>query len=131
MPWRLVISSIVMIVAAQSPAADTMTMSGSLSRAAHTEQVGHVDGHVDSKRAGPSQVKTSAGADSLRGFSGNRDTGRGSIVTSTHEVHTPDSLDSWLMLLVAGGLVVLQLRRKQKTLPQRPLIESESRLYWG
>ncbi|MGC3981964.1 MAG: hypothetical protein QM808_11935 [Steroidobacteraceae bacterium] len=30
--------------------------------------------------------------------------------------------DAWLMLLVASGLVVLQLRRKQKSLPQRPLI---------
>lgn len=35
---------------------------------------------------------------------------------------TPGKSDSWLMLLAAGGLVVLQLRRKQKTLPQRPLI---------
>jgi hypothetical protein len=35
------------------------------------------------------------------------------------------------MLLVAGGLVVMQLRRKQKTLPQRPVIESENKLFWG
>lgn len=31
-------------------------------------------------------------------------------------------VDIWLMALVGAGLIVLQLRRKQKTLPQRPLI---------
>lgn len=40
-------------------------------------------------------------------------------------------LDFWLMLLVAAGLVVLQLRRKQKSLPQRPVADSEKKLFWG
>lgn len=29
--------------------------------------------------------------------------------------------DTWLMLLIGSGLVALQLRRKQKSLPHRPL----------
>lgn len=32
-------------------------------------------------------------------------------------------LDKWLMLLAAVGLVVLQLRRKHKSLPQRPMVD--------
>jgi len=30
--------------------------------------------------------------------------------------------DGWLMALAGAGLVVLQLRRKHKSLPQRPII---------
>jgi hypothetical protein len=60
-----------------------------------------------------------------------RDGGLRSLAISQYEARTPRDLDSWLMLLVGGGLVVLQLRRKQKTLPQRPMIESENKLFWG
>jgi uncharacterized membrane protein YccC len=60
-----------------------------------------------------------------------RDGGLRSLAAHKYEPHTPQDMDTWLMLLVAGGLVVMQLRRKQKTLPQRPVIESENKLFWG
>lgn len=63
------------------------------------------------------------------------------LSTARYEASAPGSsapgqmdakhLDVWLMLLVAAGLVVLQLRRKQKTLPQRPLADSENKVFWG
>jgi hypothetical protein len=35
------------------------------------------------------------------------------------EAAKPGALDGWLMVLAAFGLIVLQLRRKHKSLPQR------------
>lgn len=40
----------------------------------------------------------------------------------------PSELDLWLMALAGAGLIVLQLRRKQKSLPQRPLISTDNKL---
>jgi hypothetical protein len=38
-----------------------------------------------------------------------------------NNVERNKTADSWLMLLAALGLIVLQLRRKHKSLPQRPI----------
>lgn len=127
MLWRQVVSFFVMTVAVQSHAADGMITRGSPSTIARSEII-DVTAHVG---GGSSQTEASAGSKPLYDFLVHRDAGLGSIATSAYEVHTQNGLDSWLMLLVAGGLVVLQLRRKQKTLPQRPLIESDNKLYWG
>ncbi len=35
------------------------------------------------------------------------------------EAHKPGALDTWLSVLAAFGLIVLQLRHKHKSLPQR------------
>lgn len=58
------------------------------------------------------------------------------LSTARYESSAPGQMDAkhldvWLMLLVAAGLVVLQLRRKQKTLPQRPLADSDNKVFWG
>jgi hypothetical protein len=38
------------------------------------------------------------------------------------EAAEPGALDDWLMVLAAIGLIVLQLRRKHKSLPQRRIM---------
>jgi hypothetical protein len=38
------------------------------------------------------------------------------------EVAKPGTLDDWLIVLAALGLIVLQLRRKHKSLPQRRIM---------
>ncbi len=66
------------------------------------------------------QTMTAHAADSWRGIS-SRSTDVDRFDSTAFGFGTPGSNDSWLMMLVGAGLVVLQLRRKQKSLQQRML----------
>lgn len=66
------------------------------------------------------QTMTAHAAESWRGISSDS-ADINSVDSAAFGFGTPGANDSWLMLLVGAGLVVLQLRRKQKTLQQRML----------
>jgi hypothetical protein len=44
------------------------------------------------------------------------------VSTASGYAKASANYDGWLMALAGAGLVVLQLRRKHKSLPQRPII---------
>jgi hypothetical protein len=124
MLWRKAVSLLVMTVAVSSQMANAEISVQSSVRNADASSDAYMNGHA-------TQSGLPAGSSVSSEFL-LRDGGLRSIASNyVYGSHTADEMDTWLMLLVGGGLVVLQLRRKQKSLPQRPLIESENKLFWG
>jgi hypothetical protein len=131
--FRKIVSLLVMTVAVSSQVAnaDVSARAPSVSPAVNALAANarsDMNGGAYTQTNAPRSVATAPFGNELL----SRDAGLRSIASNhAHASHNADDTDSWLMLLVGGGLIVLQLRRKQKTLPQRPLIESENKLFWG
>ena len=131
MLWRKTVSLLVMTVAVSSQMANAeiSVRAPMRSASAALKSDAQVNGGYINSNATQAglPVGSSIGNEFLP-----RDAGLRSIASNyIYATHTADAMDTWLMVLVGGGLVVLQLRRKQKSLPQRPVIESENKLFWG
>jgi hypothetical protein len=128
---KKVVVSLVMTfaVSAQVANAEIAARTSTNNDYADMSTVAFTDGHNGIRTAVSSALPLNA---DVRSELWLRDIGVRSLANSYwHGPSGGESTDTWLMVLVAGGLVVLQLRRKQKSLPQRPVIESENKLFWG
>jgi hypothetical protein len=126
MLWRKAVSLLVMTVAVSSQMANAEISAQLPTRGVNADL--RSDAHINGNAT---QAGLPAGSSISNEFL-RRDGGLRSMASNyVYGSHSPDALDTWLMLLVGGGLVVLQLRRKQKSLPQRPLVEAENKLFWG
>ena len=127
---RLVILGVVMTVAGEAYANANVTAPVGAASALPTEAVHNgvgpfihsADRAVSLFGNGADQLRfeSMASVDSLFSIAARQDASLDSI--ANYRMSVPGDSDSGLMLLAAAGLIVLQLRRKQKTLPQRPLI---------
>lgn len=127
MLWRNFISSAIVTLVVGTQATDAQQISSYAPSTGAEADIGLGLARFDTNDA---RLDTPSGVEASYDFFLHRD-GFRSLGVNKYEVHTPDETDRWLMFLVGGGLVVLQLRRKQKTLPQRPLIDLENKLFWG
>jgi hypothetical protein len=130
MLWRKAVSLLVMTVAVSSQMANAeiSVQPAVRSSTADLRSDAHINGGYINANVTQAGLPTGSTVSSEFLL---RDAGLRSMASNIYGSHAADAMDSWLMLLVGGGLVVLQLRRKQKSLPQRPLIESENKLFWG